>query len=73
MTSSSGQSWLASHAETIAQNVVGLIIGFFVLMLFGIPMRTSFTLQGIYFVLAYVRSYTIRRFFNWWHHRKVAA
>lgn len=57
------QPWYISHAETLAQNIVGLACGFIILRVYGIPATHSFGLQAVFFVVAYIRSYTIRRFF----------
>lgn len=53
-----------SHGETIAQNVIGLIISFIILRIYGMSTSESIGLQSIFFVTSYVRSYLIRRYFN---------
>ncbi len=58
------QKWYLSHAETIAQNVIGLIISFIILSLWGMSPTESIGLQAIFFVTSYIRSYLIRRYFN---------
>lgn len=58
------QGKLASHAEAMTQNIVGLIIAFLVLHLYGVPMNDSIQIQAILFIASYVRSYTIRRIYN---------
>lgn len=58
------QPWYVSHAETIAQNVVGQILAFIILWAYGIPGSTGWKLQLTFLVVAYARGYTIRRFFN---------
>lgn len=60
----SGQPWYISHAETIAQNVVGQIVAFIILHLHGMPVHQSLQLQAEFFVLAYGRGYLIRRIFD---------
>lgn len=60
------QKWYHSHAETIAQNVTGLIISFIVLKLWGMSTHESLSLQAIFFFTSYARSYIIRRMFNKW-------
>lgn len=60
----SGQTWMQSHAETITQNVVGLVLAHIVLRLFGVESATSFGIQFTLFFVSYARSYAIRRFFN---------
>lgn len=61
---SKGQKWYISHAETIAQNVLGLLIAFIILKLYGLSTHDSVRLQIIFFVASYARSYAIRRVFN---------
>lgn len=58
------QTWIQSHAETMTQNIVGLLIGFVVLKCFGLTAFESFQLQAVFFVTSYLRSFLIRRFFN---------
>lgn len=58
------QTWLQSHAETLTQNIVGLLIGFIILKCFGLSVTESVQLQAVIFVASYMRSYLIRRFFN---------
>jgi hypothetical protein len=58
------QPWYVSHAETIAQNVIGLLCGFVILQAFGVATTTTLKVQATFFVVAYVRSYCIRRLFN---------
>ena len=58
------QTWLQSHAETMAQNIIGLLIGFIVLKSFGLTAYESMQLQTVFFVTSYLRSFLIRRFFN---------
>ena len=58
------QTWLQSHAETLTQNVVGLLIGFIILKFFGLTTSQSVQLQLVFFTTSYLRSYLIRRLFN---------
>lgn len=58
------QKWYISHAETITQNVVGLLISFVILKLWGMSTTESIGLQAIFFFVSYARSYIIRRIFN---------
>lgn len=59
------QSWLASHAETLTQNVIGQVLAFVILWAYDIPQATGWKLQVTFLVVAYIRGYAIRRFFNW--------
>lgn len=59
------QRWYVSHAETIAQNVVGQLIAFCVLYAYGIKGSTGIQIQLTFLVVAYIRGYCIRRVFNW--------
>lgn len=58
------QPWWLSHAETLAQNVVGQILCFLILHIYGIPVLDSFQLQLVFLIVAYARGYFIRRLFN---------
>lgn len=58
------QKWYVSHAETLAQNIIGQLIAFLVLHLYGMDVTTSLQIQVILFVASYLRSYVIRRLFN---------
>ncbi|QHJ79221.1 MAG: hypothetical protein [Caudoviricetes sp.] len=58
------QKWYVSHAETITQNIVGLLIGFIILNCFGLTASESVQLQAVIFATSYLRSYVIRRVFN---------
>lgn len=59
-----GQPWYISHAETIAQNVIGQLCAFAILWWWGLPLVSSLKLQLVFFVVAYTRGYLIRRWFN---------
>ena len=48
------------HIETLTQMIVGLILGYVILRMFGLTNTQSITLQFIFFVVSYARSYTIR-------------
>lgn len=66
-----GQRWYVSHAETIAQNVVGQVLAAVILLAYGIPWAsTGWKLQATFLVVAYARGYAIRRFFNRLHSLK---
>lgn len=58
------QKWYVSHAETICQNVVGMLIGFMIMHLWGLPFGESVKLQIVFLFASYIRGYTIRRLFN---------
>lgn len=58
------QAWYVSHAETLAQNVVGQIIAFVIMSLFGIETEKTIQIQATFLVVAYIRGYIIRRIFN---------
>ena len=61
---SKSQPWYISHAETLTQNVLGLIISFIILQAFGMTIEQSIQLQLTFFVVSYIRSYLIRRTFE---------
>lgn len=52
------------HLETLTQNVVGLVIAFIILTLWGLPFIESVVLQTIFFVTSYIRGYCIRKLFR---------
>lgn len=52
------------HIETLTQMLVGLILGYVILRAFGLTNSQSITLQIIFFVVSYARSYTIRWLFK---------
>lgn len=52
------------HAETITQNILGIIIGFTLLHLFGISAEQSIKIQVTFFIVSYIRSYLVRSFFS---------
>lgn len=64
------QRWLVSHAETIAQNVVGQLLAFVILWVYDIPWSDKgWKLQITFLVVAYARGYAIRRIANWLENR----
>lgn len=58
------QRWYISHAETIAQNVIGQLCAFVIFWCYDIRGSQGLLLQLTFFVVAYIRGYLIRRFFN---------
>lgn len=58
------QKWYVSHAESLVQNIAGLIIAFIILKMWGLSTTESVQLQIIFFFSSYIRSYLIRRAFN---------
>ena len=55
---------LELHIETLTQMLVGLILGYVILRAFGLTNSQSITLQFIFFVVSYARSYAIRWLFK---------
>ena len=55
---------LELHIETLTQMLVGLVLGYAILRAFGLTNSQSITLQFIFFVVSYARSYTIRWLFK---------
>lgn len=58
------QKWYISHAETITQNALGMLIGFCIMHIYGLPFGESVKLQLVFLVASYVRGYSVRRFFE---------
>ena len=52
------------HIETLTQMIVGLILGYVILRMFGLTNSQSITLQIIFFIVSYARSYSIRWVFK---------
>ena len=61
---SKGQKWYISHAEQITQTVLGTIVGFVILKLWGMSTQSSILLQMVFIVTSYIRGYLVRRLFN---------
>ena len=53
-----------THLETLAQIISGNIIALVILYFYGMSLQQSLSLQLIFFVTSYIRSYFIRRTFN---------
>lgn len=61
------QPWYISHAETIAQNVIGQLLATLILWIYNIPFNgQGWKIQLTFLVVAYLRGYAIRRLFNRW-------
>ena len=52
------------HLETITQIVVGNIVALVILYFYGMTLTQSLSLQVIFFITSYVRSYFIRKAFS---------
>ena len=52
------------HLETFTQIFVGNIVALVILYFYGMSLQQSLSLQLIFFVTSYIRSYFIRRTFN---------
>ena len=52
------------HIEALTQNVIGMIIAFIILKIFGMSFTESVLLQSIFFITSYIRSYAIRKLFK---------
>ena len=51
------------HLETLAQILVGNIVALVILYFYGMTLTQSLSLQVIFFVTSYIRSYFIRKTF----------
>ncbi len=73
-----GQSRRMSFAESMVNVAVGfgvaLAAQIAVFPLFGIhiPISSNVGIGAVFTVVSVVRSYALRRAFNWWHHRAPA-
>ena len=52
------------HLETLAQILVGNVVALVILYFYGMSLTQSLSLQVVFFITSYVRSYFIRRFFS---------
>ena len=52
------------HLETLAQIISGNIIALVILYFYGMSLQQSLSLQIIFFITSYIRSYFIRRTFS---------
>ena len=51
------------HLETITQIVVGNIVALVILYFYGMTLTQSLSLQVVFFITSYIRSYFIRKTF----------
>ena len=51
------------HLETIAQIISGNIIALVILYFYGMSLTQSLSLQVVFFITSYIRSYFIRKTF----------
>ena len=51
------------HLETLAQILVGNVVALVILSLYGMTLTQSLSLQVIFFITSYIRSYFIRKTF----------
>lgn len=74
----SGQSRRASILEAVINVLVGYWIAVLaqvaIFPLFGVnlPLGQNMAIGGLFTVVSLVRSYALRRAFNWWHVRNKA-
>jgi hypothetical protein len=61
---SSGQSRTRSHAEALANVMIGIPVGQAVLWVCGVPIVEALWLNVVMLGLSYARSYVIRRIFT---------
>lgn len=52
------------HLETLAQIVSGNIIALVILYFYGMTLTQSLSLQVVFFITSYIRSYFIRKTFS---------
>ena len=52
------------HLETLAQILVGNVLALVILSLYGMTLTQSLSLQVVFFVTSYIRSYFIRKTFS---------
>ena len=52
------------HLETLAQILVGNVVALVILYFYGMTLGQSLSLQVVFFITSYIRSYFIRRSFS---------
>ena len=52
------------HLETLAQILVGNIVALVILYFYGMTLTQSLSLQVVFFITSYIRSYFIRKTFS---------
>ena len=52
------------HLETLAQILVGNVVALVILYFYGMTLTQSLSLQVVFFITSYIRSYFIRRTFS---------
>ena len=52
------------HLETLAQILVGNLVALVILSLYGMTLTQSLSLQVVFFIASYIRSYFIRKMFS---------
>ena len=51
------------HLETLAQIFVGNVVALVILYFYGMTLTQSLSLQVVFFITSYIRSYFIRKMF----------
>ena len=51
------------HLETLAQILVGNVVALVILYFYGMTLGQSLSLQVVFFITSYIRSYFIRKMF----------
>ena len=51
------------HLETLAQILVGNVVALVILYFYGMSLQQSLSLQIVFFITSYIRSYFIRKMF----------
>ena len=51
------------HLETLAQILVGNVVALVILYFYGMTLTQSLSLQVVFFITSYTRSYFIRKMF----------
>lgn len=57
------------HIEALTQNILGMIIAFIILYLWGMSVSDSILLQAVFFVTSYIRSFLVRGVFRKLEHK----
>jgi len=69
------QTRFASFTEAVTSTIIGFILSMFILAAVSwlwaldIDLTDNFLITSLFTVASVVRSYLVRRAFNWYHHR----
>lgn len=73
-----GESTLQTKRQSLFESFINILIGYGVAVVsqiliypffdFHPPLEENLWIAGLFTVISFIRSYFVRRLFNWWHH-----